>query len=80
MEIIVKSRDDMIALKSLFKLCLSDKCPGMLILEYPHEFRILNTGEYIKVSLVPEYNTVYKGVEYSKDRDKIDRIREILNE
>lgn len=78
MEIIVKSRYDMLHLKNLFKLCLSDKCPGMMIVEDPDEFRVLNTGEYIKVSLVPEYKTVYKEVEYSKDRDKIDRIREIL--
>lgn len=78
MEIIVKSRYDMLHLKNLFKLCLSDKCPGMLIVEDPDEFRVLNTGQFIKVRVVPEYETVYKEVEYCKDSEKLDRIKEIL--
>lgn len=51
-----------------------------MIVEDPDEFRILNTGQFIKVSVVPEYETVYKEVEYSKDRDKLYRIKEILDE
>lgn len=80
MEIIVKSRSDMLKLKNLFNLCLSDKCSAMMIVDDPDAFTILNTGQHIKARVIPQYETVYKVVEHSEDRDKLDRIKEILEE
>lgn len=80
MEIIVKSRSDMLKLKNLFNLCLSDKCPAMMIVDDPDAFTILNIGQHIKVRVIPQYETVYKEVEYSKDKEKVERIWKIINE
>lgn len=57
---------------------------GAFITEYTEEneraFKVLNASISIECSVIPDYKTTYKEVEYSKDRDLIENIENLIEE
>lgn len=79
MRIYVEDRYDYNTLKNLMN-CFIAQFPESEIIDNGDNFRILNLGIFIEVVIRPLEETVYKVVEHCESDDKLDRIREILDE
>lgn len=85
MTLIVKNEYDFITFRNLMRESIHN-FPNAHIEEFTDPdtnhltFRILNLGIYIECQLIPEYITQYKEVYYDRTLDKLERIREILDE
>lgn len=79
MRIYVENRYNYFTLKNLMSVLISPY-PDAEIVENGDSFRILHLGTFIEVIIRPLEETVYKVIEHCESDDKLDRIREILDE
>lgn len=80
MEIIVKSKYDSLSLLAIIRIYIAPQFKNYEEIEVEDGIRIFGTGMNIVIKIVPEYRTHYKLIMSDAALDKINRIKEILEE
>lgn len=84
MKVIVTSVYDYISFKDFVALYVCDNQKGAFLTEFTEDgnrvFKTIGTGIFIECCVIPEYKTIYKEVEYNRDRDLIEEIEKLIEE
>lgn len=80
MEIIVKYKYDLLSLLTIIRIYIAPQFKNYEEIEVEDGICIFGIGMNIVIKIVPEYRTHYKSIMSDAELDKINRIKEIIEE